>query len=636
MAFPELHRFPYFSYDTETTGLRWQSGDRVFGFSISTPDGKDYYYDIRHQPRAWEWFRDSVRRLRSSKHRIICWNASFDYHISRASGVSIPLDLLDDACIRACLLDEHHFSYELDHIGRQILKRQKEDIIPVLAGLFGGRKTRNVQMPNLQRAPVDVVAPYAMVDSRLTLDLWEWQEEEIQRQDTCRRGYLPKQDVIPVSRIIEFERQLMPVLITREERGVRVDVDAAEKAQKELTKKITPLERKLKDIAGKPVNVNSTPQIRELFNPIQSKEGGWYLDNGEQVGTTPGGGPSLAKDVLQELSHPAAKLIMELRSLLRLRDTFLGEHVLGHEIGGRIYPRINQNKGEDGGTGTGRLSYVDPALQQIPARDKEKSRVIRPVFLPEEGQRWVDTDKASFEVRVFAHLVNNKTVNDTFARDPYTDFHQYVADAVGIPRDAPASGVGAYGKQLNLSMIFNQGNGATAIKMGLDWYWESFLPKGKPDKPENYVHFRKAGKEAMDVINAYHRAVPGIKGLADKCKDLAIERGYVATKLGRRLRFPRGWRTYKASGLLIQATAADWNKQNWLLINEALDGEGEMLLNTHDSYSLSLPEGQELEIATRVKQHVEGHPRSRIPLILEVQPPGRNWWESYSGKTWLK
>lgn len=633
--FPELHRFPYFSYDTETTGLHWQTGDRVFGFSISTPDGKDYYYDIRQQPRAWEWFNKEVTRLSPHKNRIICWNAPFDYHISRKSGVTIPLDLLDDACIRACLLDEHHFSYELDHIGRQILGRKKEDIVPVLADLFGGRKTRNVQMPNLQQAPVDVVAPYAKGDSRLTLDLWEWQEEEIRKQDACRRGYLPNQDVIPVSRIIEFERSLMPILISREARGIRVDTDAAEIAQKKLTKKITPLERKLAGIAGKPINVNSTPQIRDLFNPKGSSTGGWFLDNGEQVGTTPGGKPSLAKEVLQGLSHPAAKLIIELRGLLRLRDTFLGEHVLGHQINGRIYPRINQNKGEDGGTGTGRLSYVDPAMQQIPARDKEKSRVIRPVFLPEEGQKWTDTDKASFEVRVFAHLINNPMVNDTFAKDPHTDFHQYVADAVGIPRDAPPEG-GAYGKQLNLSMIFNQGNGSTAIKMNLPWFWDSFLPKGKPDKPENYIHFRKAGPEAMRVINTYHRAIPGIRKFADDCKDIATERGYVATRMGRRLRFPRGWRTYKASGLLIQATAADWNKQNWMLINEALDGEGEMLLNTHDSYSLSLPEGRELEIATRVKKHVEGHPRSRIPLILEVQPPGDNWWESYSGETWLK
>lgn len=637
--FPELHRFPYFAYDTETTGLHWQSGDRVFGFSISTPDGKDYYYDIRQQPRAWEWFGDIVRRLDPSKHRIICWNASFDYHMSRASGVTIPLGLLDDACTRACLLDEHHFSYELDHIGKKILGRQKEDIVPVLAELFGGRKTRNVQMPNLQHAPVETTAVYAKGDTRLTLDLWEWQEEEICRQDNCRRGYLPNQSIIPVSRIIDFERRLMPLIIHREERGIRVDTAAAEKAQIGLTARIDPQQRKLNDICGFEVNVNSNTgknsHMHKVFEPKQRPDGIWIANNGEILGTTPSGNASLARDVLQALDHPAAKLIVELRGLLRLRDTFLGEHVLGHEINGRVYPRINQNKGEDGGTGTGRLSYVDPAMQQIPARDKEKSRVIRPVFLPEEGQRWVATDKASFEVRVFAHLVNNPTVNATFAANPYTDFHEYVADAVGIPRNMPAEG-GANGKQLNLSMIFNQGEGSTAIAMGLPWYWDEFLPRDRTDKPENWIRFRKAGPEAKKVIEAYHATIPGIRDFARRAKDTALDRGYVATKMGRRLRFPRGFKAYKASGLLIQATAADWNKENWMLINEALDGEGEMLLNIHDGYELSLPEGREEKIARRVKEHVERQTRSRIPLILEISPPGANWWDSYSGKTWIK
>jgi DNA polymerase I-like protein with 3'-5' exonuclease and polymerase domains len=432
----------------------------------------------------------------------------------------------------------------------------------------------------------------------------------------------------------------MPYIIEREERGIRVDIDAAERAQRHLTGLIAPLQGKLNQMCKFEVNVNSNAgkdsHMKRIFEPRQ--EGGkWFANNGEPLGTASSGGPSLARDVLQALSHPAAKLIVELRGLYRLRDTFLGQHVLGHAINGRVYPRINQNKGEDGGTGTGRLSYVDPALQQIPARDKFKSSIIRPTFLPEEGHKWVDTDKASFEVRVFASLVGakNPAIVDRFKQDRHTDFHQYVSDLCGIPRNMPAEG-GANGKQLNLSIIFTQGEGATAEKMGLPWHWDSFLPKGKADKPENYIHYKKPGPEAKAVIEKYHANVPGVREFSNRAKEKALERGFVFTQYGRRLRFPNGFKAYKASGLIIQSTAADWNKENWKLIHEALDGEGEMLLNIHDGYGLSIEEGREEEVARRVKDHVEQSPRSRVPLILEISHPGANWWDSYSSGVWIK
>jgi DNA polymerase I-like protein with 3'-5' exonuclease and polymerase domains len=552
--------------------------------------------------------------------------------MSAKIGIHIPLEMLDDTCSRACLINEHRFTYDLDSLAKSCLGLEKVDIIGPLADLFGGRRTKNVQMAKLHLAPPSLVSPYATRDSRITLRLWEWQRDEILHQD--QRGS------IPLSNIVRFERALMPLIIRREAAGIRVDVDAALRAQRALSLQIQPLQAKLDQIAGFAVNVLSNngkdSHIPRIFEPRKVGRH-WVANNGERVGTTDSGGPSFAREVLQDMSHPAAKLVVELRGLFRLRDTFLGKHVLGHQINGRVFPRINQNKGEDGGTGTGRLSYVDPALQQIPARDKVKSAVIRPVFLPEEGHTWVDTDKASFEVRVFGHLISgsNPGMLRKYKEDPYLDFHQYVADLCHIPRERPPEG-GANGKQLNLSMIFTQGEGATAEKMGLPWTWDRFLPHGKEDRPENYITYRKPGPEAKAVIEEYHKNVPGVREFSASAKERALERGFVFTKYGRRLRFPGGFKAYKASGLLIQATAADWNKENWKLIDEALDGEGQMLINIHDGYGLSLPEGREEEIARRVKEHVEQQPRSRVPLILEINKPGKNWWDSYSGGKWFR
>src|SRR5690606_23877423 len=160
--------------------------------------------------------------------------------------------------------------------------------------------------------------------------------------------------------------------------------------------------------------------------------------------------------------------------------------------------------------------------------------------------------------RVFAHLVNNQKILDHYAENPEADFHRMTADLTGLPRDATYSGQ-ANAKQLNLSMIFNSGNGAIAEKMGMPFTYDSFT---KGDKTFTY---RKAGPEAMAVIEAYHRALPGVKELALRARRKAETFGYVQTQFGRRLRFPRGEKTYKASGLAIQATAADINKMNWLL-----------------------------------------------------------------------
>ncbi len=135
---------------------------------------------------------------------------------------------------------------------------------------------------------------------------------------------------------------------------------------------------------------------------------------------------------------------------------------------------------------------------------------MKQVFLPDEGHSWVDTDKSSFEVRIFGHLVGTKDIVQTFIDDPETDFHQYVADLTGLVRNATYSGQ-PNAKQLNLSMIFNQGNGTTAEKMEMPWTWESFVPKDSIDGDE--VVYKKAGHEAMAVINKYHEKLPGVQKL---------------------------------------------------------------------------------------------------------------------------
>jgi DNA polymerase I-like protein with 3'-5' exonuclease and polymerase domains len=498
----------------------------------------------------------------------------------------------------------------LDNLCEKYLNEKKDkDIYKQMAELFGGLATRNVQISRISQAPSHMVGPYATKDTDLTLALWLWQNKEIERQG--------------VERIIEFEKRLMPTIIRSEVRGIRVDLDEAHRAADKITPIIDNLQAKINEEAGFEFNINSSPHVKKYFSPVQ-KDGNWFVGD-TMIGKTGTGAPSLGADSLREITHPMAMAILELRSLVKTRDTFLMGHVIGHAHNGRVYPTINQNKGETGGTGSGRLSYQGPAMQQIPNRNKKVAQIIKKAFLPDEGCDWVDGDESSFEVRVFAHLTNNEKVVQAYNDNPMLDFHAFVADLSGLVRDAQYSGQ-ANAKQMNLSMIFNSGNGAIAKKMGMEWEWNSF--KKWEDGEEKTIVYKKAGDEAMEVINRYHSRLPGVKELANNCKKVAEQRGYIRTYTGRRIRFPVRRFSYKASGLLIQATAADINKENWMAIEDILGDAGHLILNTHDSYSLNIKKDWKkhwLEVKAELEK-----PKLRVPLVLDLSGVGKTWWDAIS------
>lgn len=620
MELPNLRAFDRFGYDTETSGLQFPT-DKAFGVSIGLPNGRKYYWDIRQHPQIIEWL---TRSLEGWSGRIICHNSKFDYMMSYSAGIRLPIECMDCTVTRATLIDEHistvfpwtqknrkPVTYSLDDLAWKYLRKKKyNNVYEDLAKIFGGNPTRKAQILNLQRAPVKIVAPYAEDDALLALELWEWQEQEIKRQG--------------IQDIVNFERKLTPTLIRTSMRGIRVDEEYAHKAMGKLTTVIDQAQAELNSVVGWDVNTNSAPQMKKIFEPTY-RDGDWWAKDGTKLGTTAKGAASIGSEFLRKMTDPNAMRIVEMRSLLKTRDTFLAKHIIEHAIDGVVYPNINQNKGEDGGTGTGRLSYTNPAMQQIPSRNKKVAAIVKPAFLPPEGMMWVDSDMNSFEVRVFAHLVAlyDQTIQEAYKRDKNLDFHQYVADLTNLPRNAEFSGQ-ANAKQLNLSMIFNSGNGAIAEKMGMEWEPAEFT-----NRDGDLIRYKKAGIEAQAVIDKYHRKMAGVKVLAEKAKWYAETRGYVKTQYGRRLRFPEGYKSYKASGLLIQATSADENKSNWMRIEEALGSDGHIMLNTHDSYSMAMPEDWQ-PVYKRVKEEVE-QDRLRVPLILDLNGAGKSWWEALQG-----
>jgi DNA polymerase I-like protein with 3'-5' exonuclease and polymerase domains len=525
--------------------------------------------------------------------------------MSKVAGIHVPLDKLDDTVIRACLIDEHIGSsfpwnrgrkpgnYSLDYLCRKYLKKKKLEI----------------DVANIADLSIEEAGEYAMQDTLLTLELWEWQEYEIGRKK--------------LDQIADFERKVMPRIIESQMQGIRVDLDYAARAMEQMTPLIKEKQRRMNEVAGWNFNVNSGPQVIKLFQPTRTNNAWWV--GGTKIGTTGKGAPSFGKEYLVELADvdPRARLIMEIRSALKTRDTFLAKHVLEHAVGDRVYPTINQTAGERGGTRTGRLSYVDPAMQQIPSRDKATAAIVKPCFLPDEGQVWLDYDLNSFEVRIFAALagVYNDYLVNVYRDNPRLDFHQWVADLTGLVRNAEYGGQ-PNAKQLNLSMIFSQGAGATAAKMGMRTTSDEF-----EDEWGTKIQYQRAGDDAYRIIDEYHSKIRGVRELAQKARSVAERRGYIRTRYGRHVRFPRKYKSYKASGLLIQATSADINKENWMLIPQALSGRGRMVLNTHDSYSLSVDPDKLGYVMNDIKEVVEREFLG-IPLLLDYNGVGRNWWSA--------
>lgn len=614
----DLSAFDYFAYDTETTGLAPHRGARVFGFSISAGE-HDYYYDIRQTPQAVRWLNDQFSKLKKTK--VICHNASFDYRMSKASGINPPINLLHDTILNAALINEHEISYSLDALAAKYTDVRKEGatLYERLKTQFGGLATANVQMKNLPDAPIDIVADYAKADTRATLELYRKQCELIEQQE--------------LSDILRFELQLMPILIKNEMHGVRVDTDAAERAKKKLTKQITSLQKKLDSIVGFACNVNAPAHMHKIFKP-KKIEGRWEACDGTILQVTDTGNASINIHALRNMQHPAAALIIDLRETLKTRDTFIDGHILNSQVNNRVFPTIHQSKSAKGsavaGTATGRLSYSEPAMQQIPERNKVRAEIVKKIFLPEENQVWIDTDMSSFEVRIFAHYVNNNKLLDAYKKNSELDMHQYVADITNLPRNPTRSGE-ANAKQLNLAMMYNQSAGSSAEMMGLPWEWTSFI-----NREGETIKYKKAGAEALVILEKYHHNFVGVKELINKAKSIAMQRGFLKTRYGRRLRFPDKRLCYKAIAVLCQSAAADENKKNWLLINEVIkDTSTKLLLNVHDSYSFSIEKNIAKNQLQEIKNNIEQNRGLRIPLILEVNKPGATWWQSKKARRWF-
>ena len=567
---PDLKEYSEIAIDLETRdpnlmtmGSGSVRGDgEVVGIAIAV-EGWSGYFPIAHEAggnmdRALvlDWFEE-VLHTDATK---IFHNAMYDVSWIRALGLQIRGGIID-TMIAASLVNENRFSFTLDSISKEFIGMGKNEKILAEAAKAWGVNPK----AEMWRLPAPLVGEYAERDAEVTLKLWHALQHEITQQDLWD--------------VFNMETNLFPCLVDMKFKGVRVDAEKAAALKKQLTKTEKDLHRDIKKLIGFEVEIWAASSIQKAF------------DNQKiPYDRTDKGAPSFTKNFLATHPHELPKLINEAREINKANTTFI-ETILKHEHNGRIHSDINQIRSDDGGTVTGRFSYSNPNLQQIPARHKELGPMIRSLFIPEQGHKWGCFDYSQQEPRIVVHFSSLlKLEGSSMIVDQYNngeaDFHQMIADMAGIERKQA--------KTINLGLMYGMGKNKLMAELGL------------------------LKEAAEDLIKTYHRKAPFVKMLSEAVTRRAEDSGKIRTIGGRLCHFdmwePHGYGikkalphadalrehgpgikrafTYKALNKLIQGSAADMTKKAMLALYE----EGVIPhIQIHDELDISVDSPEQIE-----------------------------------------
>ena len=398
----------------------------------------------------------------------------------------------------------------------------------------------------------------------------------------------------------DIEMPLVFTLFDMEQTGVRIEAEALKTYGDELGGRIVELEKEIYDLAGEAFNINSPKQLGVI---LFEKLG---MPHAKKTKT----GYSTAADVLDKLApdYPIVAKILEYRQLTKLKSTYADG--LAAYIGndGRIHGKFNQTV-----TATGRLSSTEPNLQNIPVR-MELGRLIRKVFVPEEGYIFVDADYSQIELRILAHCSGDEQLIQAYREA--RDIHRMTAAQVfHTPFDEVTDLQRRNAKAVNFGIVY----GISSFGLSQD--------------------LSITRKEATQYIEHYFETYPGIKKFLDDCVANAKEKGYAVTLFGRRRPVPelkssnfmqRNFGERVAMNAPIQGSAADIIKIAMIDVNEELKKRGmksRLILQVHDELLIEAEKSEVEEVKEILKDKMEHATELLVPLIADMHT-GKNWYEA--------
>src|SRR5210317_1555931 len=505
----------------------------IAGIAVAV-EGWSGYFPIHHESGGnmdkklvLSWLQDICNQPDTT---FIFHNAMYDICWLRSAGIIVKGKIVD-TMIAASLIDENRMSYQLNTLAKFYIGMGKDESILQAAAKEYGLDPKK----DMWRLPALFVGQYAERDAESTLKLWKRLETELYTQELWD--------------VFNLETKLFPCLVDMRFKGVRVDLEKADKIKKNLMQRESKIISKIKDLTGINVEIHAARSIAKAFDNLKLP-----YDRTEKSKE-----PSFTKNFLQNHPHELPKLIADAREINKAHTTFI-DSITKHAVDGRIHADINQIRSDAGGTVTGRFSMSNPNLQQIPARHPELGPMIRSIFIPEENTTWGSFDYSQQEPRILVHyakLQNLEGVDgivEAYQKGD-ADFHQVVADMAGIERKQA--------KTINLGLMYGMGKNKLMAELGL------------------------MKESAEKLIKQYHTKAPFVKQLMENVSRKANDRGKIRTLLGRACHFDL-WQptqfgifkplpleqarkeydeplkrafTYKALNKLIQGSAADMTKK---------------------------------------------------------------------------
>jgi len=605
--FPDLRGYKIISIDLETEDPDLKSkgsgavigNGEIIGVAVAV-DGWCKYYPFGHEgggnldkKRILEWLK-SVCATEATK---VFHNAMYDVCWLRSYGIEVKGHIID-TMVMASLVNENRMSYALNALSWEYLgERKNENILKEAAKNWGIDPKAE-----LYKLPAMYVGEYAEKDASLTLELFKRLSTEIKKENLIE--------------IFNLETELFPCLVDMKFKGVRVDVQKAHELKRKLTEQEKQFLLEIKKETQIDVQIWAARSIATVFDKL----------NLPYKRTEKTNAPSFTKNFLSEHKHPIVNKIAKAREINKAHTTFI-DTILRYEHKGRIHADINQIRSDQGGTVTGRFSYSNPNLQQIPARNKDLGPMIRSLFIPEEGCKWGCFDYSQQEPRLVVHFAATtagikddpsvKEIIDNYSNNDI-DFHKAVADMAGIDR--------IQAKTINLGLFYGMGKAKLQAELGLN-----------------------TKQEAEELFNTYHERVPFVRDLMNEVSKWASRDGEIRTLLGRGCRFnkwepaqfgmhtPMTWEdamkkygenrirrafTYKALNKLIQGSAADMTKKAMLdLYKEGIIAH----IQIHDELDLSV---ESEEKAKKTIEIMENAVKLLIPNKVDYES-GKTWGDIY-------
>ncbi len=566
--------------DCETDRLDFTTADLV-GLSFAVDAGEAAYLPFTHDydnaPSQLD--RDAcLKKLKPilEEKPIIGQHIKFDRNVLVNYDIHIN-SIENDTMMMSYVLDSTATRHNLDDMANHYLNL-KTTTFEEVAG-------KGVKQLTFNKVNLDVASDYAAEDADITLQMYDTIGEHLKKQKTLQKV------------LTDIELPLIPVLSDMEQKGTVIDSDILNLQSKNLGQRINGLEEQAFSMAGKEFNLSSPKQLQEiLFDEM----------NIPVIEKTPGGQPSTAESVLQELAkqYELPQVILEHRTLSKLKSTYtdrLPEQI--SEKTGRVHSTFHQAV-----TTTGRLSSSDPNLQNIPIKTEE-GRMIREAFVAPKGFDLISIDYSQIELRIMAHLSKDEGLITAFENGE--DIHSATAKEVFGSADDQAR---RSAKAINFGLIY----GMSAFGLG------KALGVTRP--------------EAADYIASYFGKYPGVKIYMDEMKAKAKDQGYVETAFGRRLYLPgiHSGRTRMAAeraaiNAPMQGTAADIMKLAMINMHDYIKGTGKdihLILQVHDEVIVECPEKDTKTTLKALEQIMTEVTKLSVPLVVE-SGVANNWGKAH-------